>query len=221
MTTLRSGREPGLWGAHHAMSEAEALSPEKQQQILRGAGAVFAREGYEGASMSRIALEAGVSKGTLYNYFTSKAELFGAYVQQECSQKLATVFEGWAEGLDPACALRVIGERVVRMIVSPIGLTMYRVVVSEAGKFPELARVFYDAGPAQALRQMSSWLAAQHRQGTLAVADPTFAAEQFFALCQTRLAMQCRLQLVHEVSDEAVAEVVAASVRMFLRTYAA
>ena len=199
----------------------EALSPEKQQQILRGAGAVFAREGYEGASMSRIAAQAGVSKGTLYNYFTSKAELFGAYVQQECSQKLATVFEGWAEGLDTTCALHLIGERVVRMIVSPAGLTMYRVVVSEAAKFPELARVFYDAGPAQALRQMSSWLAGQHAKGSLVVPDPGFAAEQFFALCQTRVAMLCRLQLLHEVTDEAVALVVTGAVSMFLRSHGA
>ena len=37
------------------MSESELLSPEKQEQILRGAASVFAEDGYEGASMSRIA----------------------------------------------------------------------------------------------------------------------------------------------------------------------
>ncbi|OUI97095.1 TetR family transcriptional regulator, partial [Acetobacter orientalis] len=50
-------------------------SEAKRQQILAGAKVVFADHGFEGASMSAIARQAGVSKGTLYNYFTNKADL--------------------------------------------------------------------------------------------------------------------------------------------------
>ncbi len=201
------------------MSEPEALSPEKQRQILEGAGCVFAREGYEGASMSRIAAEAGVSKGTLYNYFASKAELFGAFVQVECGRSLATVFEERVEGLEPEAALNLLGRQVVRMMISPVGLMLYRVVVSEAAKFPELARAFYEAGPHPALGRMERWLEAQDARGALRVPDPRLAAEQFFSLCQTRLGLLCRLQLVRVATDEAVAEVVDAAVQMFLRSY--
>lgn len=49
------------------MDSNVSLSPEKRTQILAGAAAVFAADGYEGASMARIAAVAGVSKGTLYN----------------------------------------------------------------------------------------------------------------------------------------------------------
>ena len=55
-----------------------SFTPEKRAQILRGAAEVFAADGYQGASMARIAAVAGVSKGTLYNYFDTKAALFTA-----------------------------------------------------------------------------------------------------------------------------------------------
>lgn len=204
------------------MSEAEALSPEKRAQVLRGATEVFARDGYEGASMSRIALEAGVSKGTLYNYFTGKAELFAAYVEQCCSKTLANVFAVSPEdGAAPAEMLRIIGTRMIEMMLSETGQTIYRVVTSEAPKFPELARAFYDAGPARAIGTLARWLAEETGAGRLDVPDPTFAAEQFFALCQTRVCLRRTLHLERCTSQEEIARVVGAAVDMFLRTYAA
>ena len=203
------------------MSGVEVLSPEKERQILRGAGTVFAQEGYEGASMSRIAAEAGVSKGTLYNYFDGKADLFAAFVEEECTRRIAALFGVADDGASPEAALRRIGEQMVRMIVSPTSMTIFRVTMSEAAKFPELARTFYDAGPARATGHMADWLTRQTAAGCLVVDDPRFAAEQFFALCQTRLGMLCRLQLLATPSDAEVERVVSSSVAMFLRTYAA
>ena len=54
----------------------EGQDSEKRRQILDGAREVFRAKGYEGASMDAIAKAAGVSKGTLYVYFTNKDELF-------------------------------------------------------------------------------------------------------------------------------------------------
>ena len=198
----------------------EGLSPEKRAVILAGAASVFAEDGYEGASMSRIAARAGVSKGTLYNHFESKAELFAAYVESECSRKLAHVFDVAESSDDPAAVLGRIGLRMLEMTLSPTGLTIYRMVVSEAGKFPELAETFYEAGPARAIRHMACWLRRQTEAGRLAVQDPEFAAEQFFALCQTRLALRRKLQMQGEPEPGAVQRVVAGAVAMFLRTYA-
>ncbi len=105
------------------MSHTEVLSPEKQQQILRGAAEIFAQDGYEGASMSRIAACAGVSKGTLYNYFDSKADMFAAWVRLECNQLLHNVFDNDAPDGDPAAVLRNLGLSCVRMMVSSTGRT--------------------------------------------------------------------------------------------------
>jgi AcrR family transcriptional regulator len=202
------------------MVASEALSEEKRDQILFGAACIFARDGYEGASMSRIAAEAKVSKGTLYNHFSGKAELFAAYVEEACLRGLTDIFAGVGDG-DPAASLRIIGHRMVGLMLSPLGLTIYRMVVSEAQKFPELARIFYQAGPAIAIDTLATWLVRQNSAGRLAVPDPAFAAEQFFALCQTRFVLQRKLHLLNDPTPEELQLVVDASVRMFLASYAA
>ncbi len=124
-----------------------SFTPEKRAQILRGAAEVFAADGYQGASMARIAAIAGVSKGTLYNYFDTKAALFTSYVEDECARNLSHVFDGADHDGDPAVVLRGIGRRMLRMLLSDVGLAIYRVVIAEAAKFPDLARGFFEAGP--------------------------------------------------------------------------
>jgi AcrR family transcriptional regulator len=196
-----------------------ALSPEKRTQILAGAAAVFAAEGYEGASMARIALVAGVSKGTLYNHFDNKAALFTAYVGEKCDQYLAHVFDSADHDGDPADVLRGIGKRMVQMMLSDIGMSIYRVVIAEAAKFPTLARGFFEAGPARAISFMADWLAEETRRGRLSVSDPAFAAEQFFNLCQTRLVLRRKLEMLPDPPERDIEDVVEASIAMFLRTY--
>jgi AcrR family transcriptional regulator len=182
---------------------------------------VFAADGYEGASMARIAAIAGVSKGTLYNHFDSKAELFSAYVGETCSRYLARVFDSANHDGDPAEVLRGIGKRMVRMMLSDVGLAIYRVVIAEAAKFPDLARGFFDSGPARAIQFMAEWLAEETRRGRLAVPDPAFAAEQFFNLCQTRLLLRRRLGMLTDPPDSEIDRVVEAAITMFLGTYRA
>ncbi len=203
------------------MDVSIALSPEKRAQILNGAATVFAADGYEGASMARIAVVAGVSKGTLYNHFDTKAALFTAYVGEKCDQYLAHVFDSADHDGDPAEVLRGIGKRMVQMMLSDVGLAIYRVVIAEAAKFPDLARGFFESGPARAIRFMADWLAEETRRGRLSVPDPAFAAEQFFNLCQTRLVIRRKLAMLPDPPEHDIDDVVEASIAMFLRTYRA
>jgi AcrR family transcriptional regulator len=199
------------------MSETDILSPEKERQILDGAAAVFAEAGYEGASMARIAAVAGVSKGTLYNYFEGKRELFSAFMQRACANRIAVIFDEVDDTIPAEEALLRICRRVLDVLSSEQGLLVYRMVVAEAGKFPELAEAFYAAGPRRALARMTEWIARNVRAGLLRVDDPEFAAEQLFALMQTRVLLRRRLHMEDGVSDAEIERVVAAGVRLFLR----
>ncbi len=202
-------------------AECSGAAPQKEAQIIDGAARVFARDGYEGASMSRIAAEAGVSKGTLYNYFSSKAHLFTAYMRRECSRWIALVFEQLDPATPPADVLRELGQRMVAMLLSEPALVMYRMVVAEAEKFPELARAFYAEGPARAIGHVSAYLGRMHADGRLRVEHPEFAAEQFFALVQTQLCMKRRLGLIDMPSEQQVNHVVDGAVDLFMRGYGA
>lgn len=59
---------------------------ERQEQMLRAAAAVIIRQGYDKTTMSDIAEEAGVSRGTIYLYFKDKEELFEALLYWEWTQ---------------------------------------------------------------------------------------------------------------------------------------
>ncbi len=187
--------------------------------MLEGAATVFARDGYEGASMSRIAAEAGVSKGTLYNYFNGKAELFSAYVHRECNSSIALMLDDLDRDETPDATLRRLGRRMVEVLISTEGLAMYRMVIAEADKFPELAQAFYAAGPARLIRHLSEWIEEMCRQGRLRVDDPEFAAEQIFGLMQTKLCIRRRLGLIEGASDAEIDRVVDGAVHVFLRAY--
>jgi TetR/AcrR family transcriptional repressor of mexJK operon len=208
-------------GGEGGMIDAEALSPEKRAQILHGAGLVFAQDGYEGASMSRIARAANVSKGTLYNHFAGKAELFSAHLAQAYRESLSHIFErlGDEEGLEQA--LGAIGRRLVDMVLTPERRGIYRMVISEAESFPELARAFYEAGPCVGVGVMATWIAARVQRGQLVADDTEFAAEQFFALCQTRLWMRYRLHIQEQPSEAEIQQVVTGAVETFLARYRA
>ena len=202
------------------MADQDGQSALKRQQIICGAEIVFTECGYEGASMSRIALQAAVSKGTLYNYFTSKSDLFAAFVSQKAATTLSQVFKPVAEQGHLDAILHEIGLRMVRQILSPGSLVLFRIVVSEAGKFPHLARIYWDAGPQMALLHMADWLTEQMRDGVLRQADPHVAAGQFFALCQAPACTKRRLQLVSDVSADEIKAIIDGAVRVFLDSYA-
>ncbi len=203
------------------MSEHHNPSADKRQQIIRGAELAFTESGYEGASMSRIAAEAGVSKGTLYNYFDNKATLFAVVVEQKVANTLMRIFHTVEEEENPTAALHAIALRMLEMMISDESLILYRIVLSEAQKFPHLAEVYWQSGPSRAIAYMTEWISRQVLAGKLTASDPGFAAEQFLALCQTRVALRRRLRISHESDHTEIDEVVHGAVRLFLAGYGA
>ena len=195
----------------------DPLPSEKRTAILDGAAAVFAEHGYEGASMSMITAAAGVSKGTIYQHFPGKAALFGATVARECERILAEIFQTPASTADLAGRLREICTNAVRQATSPSALAIERIVTAEATHFPELAQIFYDAGPARGIAAMAELLAGEVRAGRLRALDPLLAAEQLLMLAQTRVVMRARLGLAYDPRD--VALVVDHAVEVFMRAY--
>jgi len=66
---------------------------EKQRQILGAAMSVFARYGYQRASIEQIAEAAGIAKGSLYQYFKNKEELFFMLFEFSAEQAMQAVIE--------------------------------------------------------------------------------------------------------------------------------
>ena len=59
---------------------------------------------------------------------------------------------------------------------------MYRLIVSESPRFPELGRIYYEGGPKVGLDRMAEYLAALAATGELNIQDPRRAADLFFSM---------------------------------------
>ena len=78
-----------------------------REAILEAAAQVFGRLGFHDAKMADIAAAAGVAAGTLYNYFTSKEEVF-ASIRERGQQRLLELFAAAAVEPDPLARLRAL-----------------------------------------------------------------------------------------------------------------
>jgi AcrR family transcriptional regulator len=75
------------------LSALDNLRQNKRDQIIEAAAQVFAQKGYAGAVIADIAIQANIGKGTVYEYFNSKEDLFFAVFEwfQKKTEKAATV----------------------------------------------------------------------------------------------------------------------------------
>jgi AcrR family transcriptional regulator len=82
------------------------LTPEKQQTVFNAAAAEFARHGYDAANTNVIARRAGVSVGSLFQYFSTKQSLFLALVDYGTQTLLSPVLDMAREAPDALALFR-------------------------------------------------------------------------------------------------------------------
>jgi AcrR family transcriptional regulator len=191
----------------------------KRRQIVQGARAIFLAQGFDAASMSDIARSAGVSKGTLYVYFTNKEQLFEAIVMEECLSHAESVFTFDPADHDVEATLTRLGLAYVDFICSPEKASALRTVIAIADRMPEIGRVFYETGPAVGIARLAAYLRAQTEAGILAIDDFNVAASQFMECCKATLFMPVLFNFQPAPQPQAVQNVVGLAVRNFMRAY--
>lgn len=192
----------------------------KRDTILAIAQEVFLEEGYAAASMSAIAARVGGSKGTLYNYFRSKAELFVAVIQNLCDINQNQIFD-FADP-DIRKFLTEVGRRFSRLLLSDDVITIHRIVVAEATRFPEIGEALYEAGPKRGKQRLVAYLKQAIADGRLkASCNPERAAEQAMEMALGGMYRR-RLWNVGPAPTEAEIEAALASaIDVFMAAYGA
>jgi AcrR family transcriptional regulator len=191
----------------------------RREAILDVARDVFLEEGYATASMSAIAARLGGSKGTLYNYFKNKEELFAAYVVRHCAWQRDAMFEISGEVDDIRATLIRVGRTYLSIVLSDFSLSNFRVIVAEAQRTPTIGHAFYETGPKSGAELLGGILERAADRGQLKLSDPVHAAHQFIGLCQNRL-MKARLcNAVAEPTPEEIDHEVLPAVEVFLAAF--
>ena len=142
-------RQQGRWRRRKAARPAE---------ILSAALDCFAERGFAATRLEDVAARAGVTKGTIYLYFPGKVELFKALVRQELLPNIERL-EAAAAG--PGSAAEMLG-RLVAVWVEYVAPSRFAVVpklvIAEAGNFPELAKFYLREVVQRGLRLLQSVL---------------------------------------------------------------
>jgi AcrR family transcriptional regulator len=151
--------------------------------LIAAATRVFLRDGYGGASIDKVASEAGVSTRTIYERFKNKADLLGAVlarlVQRDVDQVLAT---DELDRLQPADALTAIGRIIADRVCDPDSAALFRICATEAHRFPELAANMRSSVKRRMHGAVGGYFRGQVERGMLRLADPDKAAVLFLQM---------------------------------------
>lgn len=145
---------------------------ERPAEIISAALAVFAARGFAAAKLDDVARRAGISKGTLYLYFRNKEDLFKAMVREMLVPNIALAE---AQLGDDATSTPELLTRVLRgmvsVIASPVG-AIPKLVIAEAGNFPDLARFYVEEVVARGLGVLGRLLARGVSRGEFRTINP-------------------------------------------------
>jgi AcrR family transcriptional regulator len=162
--------------------EDQRRSARKRRAILEAARTSFLSKGYLGTSMDEIAALAQVSKQTVYKHFADKESLFIEIVTDTVDEISDPVFDEvgrLADSGDLDADLRDLGRRLVARVMQPRLLELRRLVIAEAGRFPDLGRAFYERGPGRTVAALASVFEQLASAGALNLSDPRLAAAHF------------------------------------------
>lgn len=142
-------------------------SPGKREQnrqkrravIVEAARRAFLDQGYSATSMSAIADELGGSKATLWSHFASKEELFIAVVDAQVAifaSAMEVTLEGGTFSIE---LLHRYCRQFLTMLMQPDAIALFRLIMGDGGRFPEINGVFHVRGPARVVAYLTDFLA--------------------------------------------------------------
>jgi len=207
------------------ITQAEMPKQERGQArralLVETATQAFLEKGYGGASLDDIIAKAGGSRRNVYEWFGGKEALFAAVVGEAIGEILSSLSAPELEAREPRDALIAIGRTFVETLVLPRVLALYRVVVGESARFPELGRAFFEAGPKRAYERLAADLRAWEAKGKLSVPDADLAARLFLEMMKADVHMRLLFEPGTPPDRAAIAAQVELAVDMLLTGIAA
>ena len=160
--------------ARNISSPAEGEPGSKAYTVLRAARKIFLTYGFGSATTDMIQREAAVSKSTVYAYYANKEALFVAVVEAECRTFAETVRAIKFCPGQLKVTLTALARTYLEIVLSPSGLALHRIIVSEGQRFPTLAQTFYMAGPSVITSMVADHLASASASSEVDLGDLEF-----------------------------------------------
>ncbi len=206
------------------MTEIETSSKDpvtklsKREAILESAGVLLLSNGFESTSMDQIAINANVSKQTIYSHFGNKAALFTAVVENKCQKHDLT-----QSLFDPERPVHEVLMDLARhftdLIHTEEAICLHRLCISGGEKHSHIAQLFWQAGPVWLQNQFAQYLEKKKTDQQFHARCTTNAAQQFIYMLRGEDHLKLLLGLDEPIKSDELDQYILDCVELFERAY--
>lgn len=176
----------------------------RRAQILDAAMAVFLEHGYAGATVELVVQRAQASKATIYSFFGGKEGLFDALIDERAERILAGFTDVERATVNVRAALRHIAQRYLQVAMAPEAIALYRLLVTEGPRYPELVRGVFRIGQDRVVASLARALRTWATRGLIRAVDPDRIAMQFLAAARGDLHLRAMAGLLPDDLEKAI-----------------
>jgi TetR/AcrR family transcriptional repressor of mexJK operon len=190
----------------------------KEQEVLDVATEYFLQHGYRGASINAMARSSGISKESIYRYFSSKQQLFEAVIGRELIEYRRSLrgLDVTLRSSDLRVALITLAETILGIITTDRTMALRRLIFDEATRSPEVGRHYYKIGPEQAYAVLEGVFATHAHESDFDI--PTLA-KHFIGLLTWRVTLERQCAVRGQPSQEEIEDLSASLVDDFMKAF--
>ena len=163
-------------GGRPTREEAER----RHRSLLATAFRLFLEKGWDGVSVEEISRQSGVAKGFIYARYTDKGALFVEAIERLMADAIGTLHLAEPLPDDVEQGLYAFGRKLLDLVLQPEALAFHRQFIADAGRFPELAKLFVERN--RLLDMIIEVLRTYADRGAIKLSDPRTMAEHFAIL---------------------------------------
>jgi len=193
-------------------------SEERRQHILTIAAEVFCEMGFDAASMAVISARIGGSKATLYNYFSSKDELFAEVMLNAANELRGDALVLLDQDLELKEKLRRFGLDYLKFRTSPKMVDLSRMAISHADK-AQIGVHVYERGIQKSWSKVADVLQQAIQRRQLRKNDSWQMAMQLKALLEAEIMDKCYLCIPADLTAKTLKKYADQAIDTFLNAY--
>ncbi|WP_057830310.1 TetR/AcrR family transcriptional regulator [Colwellia sp. TT2012] len=203
---------------------AKPVSEENETLSARGllirdaAEQLFFQHGFDETSLEMIINETGGSRRSIYNEFGNKQGLLLAVVNRQVYKQAHTLSDIHRE-LSAKAALNDVCFRFAQGMLSPTMMSLFRLVVQQVVKFPELGEVINQRGRITGILPLADYLYWLTEQQVLTIEDCHFSAQMLIEMTKGPLHTQALLLPNTVITDDEIRQQVHSAVDIFFKAH--
>lgn len=200
------------------LAEGRLKPKAKEQEVLDVATEYFLRHGYLGASINEMARSSGISKESIYRYFSSKQQLFEAVIGRELVEYRRSLnrLDATLRGMELRAALIAVAETILGVITTDRTQALRRLIFDEATRSPEVGQHYYQIGAGRAYEVIESVLETHPHRSDF---DIPSLARHFAALLSWRVTLERQCAVRAEPTAAEITELASTLVDDFMKAF--